>query len=119
MKTFTRVIAVLMMVAVLMSLLAACGKKSYKDENIIGSWKQTDEIDGNWTWTFNDDFTCRLVGETDGFDSEGTYWIESEGIGKIHIALDEWDNEELFTYAVTPKVMDLEHMDYSFHCYKQ
>ena len=117
MKTFARVIAVVMMVAVLASLMAACGNKGYMDKNILGSWKQTDEIDGNWTWTFKDDNTCRLVG--DNFDSEGTFKIENETNGKIHIKLKDWKEEKLFTYAVTPKVLDLEEMEVSYHCYKQ
>ena len=119
MKTFARVISVLMMVAILASLLAACGEKGYKDENVLGTWTQTDEDYGNWTWTFNEDGTCHLYSETDNFDSDGTYWIESENSGRIYITLDTWGEEKLCTYAVTPKVMVLEHMDFSFRCYKQ
>ena len=120
MKKITKVIAVMLMVVVLASLIAACGQdKGYMDTNILGTWKQTDEIDGNWTWTFNDDNTCRLVGETNGFDSEGTFKIENETNGKIHIKLKDWDKEQLFSYAVTPKVLSLESIDFSYRCYKQ
>lgn len=119
MKTFTRVIAVVMMVAVLASLMAACGKSNYIDNNLVGTWKQTDETDGNWIWTFNNDGTCKLVGETTGFDSEGTYNILEEGNGKVKIKLDAWDAEENFTYTVTEKAMILESFDVSYYCEKQ
>ena len=74
MKTFTRVIAVVMMVALLASLMVACGAKkeeNHIDNNLVGTWTQTSESDGNWTWTFNSDGTCKLVGD-DNFDSSGT-----------------------------------------------
>ena len=117
MKTFARVIAVVMIVAVLASLMTACGDKGYMDKKLIGTWTQTDDKDGNWTWTFKDDNTCRLVGEN--FDSEGTYKIENESTGKIHIKLKDWSEEKLFSYVATSKVLDLEGMDSSYYCKKQ
>lgn len=122
MKTFTRVIAVVMMVAVLASLMVACGgakkEENHPDNNIVGTWKQTDDKYGNWTWTFNNDGTCKLVGD-DGFDSDGTYLIPEEGIGKIKIKLDKWEKETMFTYSVTEKVLDLESFEDSYYCQKQ
>ena len=119
MKTFTRVVAVLMLVAVLSTLMVACGKpKNNIDDKLLGTWKQTDAQDGNWTWTFNSDGTCKLVGD-DGFDSDGTYTIPEEGIGKIKIKLDKWEKETMFTYSVTEKVLDLETFDASYYCQKQ
>lgn len=121
MKTFTRVIAVVMMVALLASLMVACGEKkeeNHIDNNLVGTWKQTDETDGNWTWTFNNDGTCKLVGD-DGFESDGTYMIPEEDLGKIKITLDKWDKEVMFTYTATEKVIDLESFDYSFYCQKE
>ena len=47
MKTITRIIAVVMVVAMLAGLMAACGK--YVDDRLVGTWKQTDDKDGNWT----------------------------------------------------------------------
>lgn len=122
MKTLTRVFAAMLLILILASVMAGCAKQEeiiYRDPNVVGTWKQTDEIDGDWTWTFNEDGTCRLVGDTTGFDSEGTYKMEAEGIGKIYITLNDWDAEKLFTYAVTPKVLDLEETYSSFHCFKQ
>ena len=122
MKTFTRVIAVVMMVALLASLMVACGgakkEENHPDNNIVGTWKQTDDKEGNWTWTFNSDGTCKLVGD-DGFDSDGTYTIPEEGVGKIKIKLDKWEKETMFTYSVTEKVLDLETFDASYYCQKQ
>ena len=122
MKTFTRVIAVVMMVAVLASLMVACGgakkEENHPDNNIVGTWKQTDDKDGNWTWTFNSDGTCKLVGD-DGFDSDGIYMIPEEGVGKIKIKLDKWEKETMFTYSVTEKVLDLESFEDSYYCQKQ
>ena len=120
MKTFTKVVAVLMIVAVLASLMVACGKpKNNIDENLVGTWKQTDETDGNWTWTFNKDGSCKLEGETDNFSSEGTYLIEEAGVGKIKIKLDKWDKEKLFTYVATEKALNLQSFDVSYFCQKQ
>ena len=130
MKTFTRVIAVLMMVAMLATVMAACGNKAqtggtttdtaetnHVDNNLVGTWVQTDETAGNWTWTFNADGTCKLVG--DGFDSDGTYIIPEEGNGKIKITLEKWGKENVFTYTATEKVLDLEGFEDSYYCQKQ
>ena len=120
MKTFTRVVAVLMLVAVLSTLMAACGKpKNYIDDNLIGTWKQTDDKNGNWTWTFNKDGTCKLEGGPDNFSSEGTFFIGDPNLGKIKINLKEWKEEKMFTYTVTPKALDLESFDDIYYCKKQ
>ena len=121
MKTFTRVFAVIMMVAILATLMTACGEKKVEnhiDENLVGTWTQTDETDGNWTWTFNSDGTCKLVGD-DGFESDGTYLIPQEDIGKIEITLEKWDEPTMFTYTATPKVLGLESFEMSYYCQKQ
>ena len=122
MKVLTRAIAVLMLVAMLAALMAACGEdnsKGYTDPNILGTWKQTDEVDGNWIWTFNEDGTCKLVGETTGFTSEGTYKIENDTNGKIHINLDGWSEEQLFTYTATTKKLNLTGLNVEYYCDKQ
>ena len=120
MKTFTRIVAVLMMVAIFATLMTACGKpKNHIDDNLIGTWKQTDEVDGNWTWTFNKDGTCTLESDTDNFSGKGTYLIEEEEVGKIKITLDKWDKEQLFTYTATDKVLNLQNFDVTYYCQKQ
>ena len=119
MKTITRVLAVIMMVAILATLMTACGEpKNHIDDNLVGTWTQTDEIDGTWTWTFNSDGTCKLVGD-DGFESDGTYLIPEEDNGKIEITLDKWEKATMFTYTATTKVLDLESFDESYYCEKQ
>lgn len=120
MKTFTRIIAVLMLVAVLGTLMTACGKpKNHIDDNLVGTWKQTDEADGNWTWTFNKDGTCKLEGGNDNFSSEGTYLIAEEGNGKIKIKLDKWEKEATYTYTATDKALSLQSFDTSYFCQRQ
>lgn len=118
MKTLTKAVAVLMLAVMLCAAMAAC-KANITDDRLIGSWKQTDEVNGNWIWTFEKDGKCRLMGESTGFDSAGTYHIESEGAGKIYINLEGWSEEKLFTYTVTEKVLDLEETYTSYYCFKQ
>ncbi len=117
MKVISRVVAVLMLAALLGSVMAACG--TVTDERILFSWKQEDEIDGNVTWTFEKDGKCSLTNNDTGVVDEGTYKLESEDSGKIHIKLKSWDKEKICTYAVTEKVMDIEEMTFSFHGFKQ
>ncbi|WP_407383772.1 DUF5640 domain-containing protein [Ruminococcus sp.] len=119
MKTITRVIAAVMLVAMMAALMTACGQKNYVDNNLVGTWKQTDAKEGNWIWTFNSDHTCKLVGETDGSSHEGTYKIEDQKNGKVKIKLDNWDKEQTYSYTVTEKNMILETFDVSYYCEKQ
>ena len=120
MKTFTRVVAVLMLVAVLSTLMVACGKpKNNIDDKLLGTWKQTDAQDGNWTWTFNKDGTCKFESDTNNFSSEGTYLIEEADSAKIKIKLDKWDKEKLFTYVATEKALQIQTFDESYFCQKQ
>lgn len=124
MKTFTKVIAALMLVAVFATLMTACGKSNYVDDNLVGTWTQVDDVDGNWTWTFNKDGTCKLTSDTANFESDGKFEIEKQGSGKITISLDKWqdldkwEKDMLFTYTATSKVIDLESFDHSFYCKK-
>lgn len=119
MKTFTKVVAVLLAIVAVASLMAACGEKNHIDEKLVGTWKQTDDVEGNWIWTFNNDGTCKLVGETTGFSDEGTYLIENPDNGKIKIKLSTWSEESLFSYTATSKSMILENFEVSYYCDKQ
>lgn len=121
MKTFTRVIAVVMLVAMIATLMAACKKEDSKgiiDQGLVGTW--TDETAGT-TWTFNDDYTCSLTNGPDGFSGTGTYKIENADNGKIDITLEGWDGVKHFTYTATEKVVDLETIEvaYCFYGKKQ
>lgn len=127
MKFFTKVVAVLMITAVFAALMTACGESKPETEtatenhinsNLVGTWKQTSDDDGNWTWTFNDDGTCKLEG--DNFSSDGTYLIESEDSGKIKISLDQWnEKDQQFTFSVTDKKLILQSFDNIYTCDKQ
>lgn len=120
MKTFTKVVAVLMVITVLATLMTACGKpKNHIDDNLVGTWKQTGGADGDWTWTFNNDGTCKLEGGNDNFSSEGTFLIEEEDVGKIKIKLKDWDKEQLFTYTATDKKLQLQNFDVTYFCDRQ
>ena len=114
MRKFTKMIAVLMLIATLTAVFAACN--SEKDDRIIGTWKQTDEIDGNWTWTFTEDGKCSLTDDATGSVNSGTYKIVEH---RIHVNLEDWTEEQVFSYAVTDYVLDLENFDYSFYLMKQ
>lgn len=121
MKTITRVVAVIMIVAMLATFMTACGNKkkvtTEKDDRLVGTWVQTDEVDGNWTWVFNADGTCTLTG--DSFNGTGTYEQAGSELGKLRIKLDAWSEDKLFTYAVTDKVLDLEESFSSYYLIKQ
>ena len=119
MKTVSRIIAVVMVIAMIAACMTACGKKELKDDRLYGTWKQTDKVDGDWTWVFNEDGTCSLKGDTTGFDSKGTYKLEGEELGKMRVKLDGWSEDKLFTYAVTAKALDLEEAHSSYYCIKQ
>ena len=119
MKRFSRIVAVLMVVAILASVFAACGKKEIKDERLYATWKQTDKIDGNWTWIFNADGTCSLTNDDTNETVKGTFKNEGDDYGKLRIKLDTWDKETLFTYSVTDKVLDIEGIKVSYYLLKQ
>ena len=124
MKTASRIIAIIMVIAMLAAVMTGCGGKkgkkpvtTEKDDRLIGTWVQTDEVDGNWTWIFNADGTCSLKGKD--FDSAGTYAQAGSELGKLRIKLDAWSEDKLFTYAVTEKVLDLEESFSSYYLFKQ
>ena len=106
MKILTRVIAVLMLAAMLAGVMAACGK--VVDERLYASWKQTDDTDGNLTWTFDKDGKFTQTNDDTGAVEEGTYKLEAEGSPKIYLKLPSWKNEKLCTYVCTTKVLDIE-----------
>ena len=119
MKTITRVIAALMLVAMLAVVMSACGN-NIKDERLYGSWKQTDPVDGNWTWTFSEDGKCSLTNDDTGAVDEGTYYIPEEGMPRVNIKLKSDNEDKTYSYTVTEKVLDLMQIDgYEFYGMKQ
>ncbi|MCR4839397.1 MAG: hypothetical protein K5897_10785, partial [Eubacterium sp.] len=83
MKKVTRKLALLLCLVMLATALVACGgssdggsSDSGKTDAVTGTWKQTDEVNGDWTWTFSGGSKAKLVGNTTGFESEGTYTLD-------------------------------------------
>ena len=116
--------------AVLLTILsvmmfAGCGSDSGSSASnsdkaadaISGTWKQTDEVNGNWTWTF-DGGDCKLVGETTGFESEGTYKLD-EAAKKVTVTLEGWTESKEYTYTLSGSNLDLEEKYSSYHLVKQ
>ena len=96
-------LALLLCGLMLMGILAACGGKT---DAFTGTWKQTDEVNGNWTWTFSDGSKAKLVGETTGFQSEGTYKVD-ESAKKITITLKDWSETKEYSYTLDGNNLEL------------
>lgn len=117
MKTTFKIVAVIMVVAMLAAVLAACGESGSKDA-IAGTWKQTDDVNGNWTWTFDGAGKCNLDGETTGFKSDGTYTID-ETAKTVTVKINGWDDEKVYTYTLTDTTLDLNSTYSNYHLVKQ
>ena len=59
---------------------------------VTGTWKQTDEMDGDWTWTFSNGSKVNLEG---------------------------WSAEKEYDYTLDGDVLDLKETYSSFHLIKQ
>ena len=121
MKKFTKMLALLLCLLMLGATLTACGGDSDgggSDDAITGTWKQTDDINGNWTWTFSGGKKAKLVGETTGFESDGTYTLD-EANKKVTVTLEKWDAPKEYTYTLNGSTLDLEETYSSFHLEKQ
>ena len=130
MKKFTVVLCIMM----LGCMLAACGddkgsstssgsgssgsSDSRKTDAITGTWKQTDEVNGNWIWTFSDGSKAKLVGETTGFESDGTYTLD-EANKKVTVTLEKWSEPTEFTYTLSGTSLKLEAKYNSYDLVKQ
>ena len=134
MKKMTRKLVVLLCFVMLGTALAACGdskntstegstqgsteaENSGKTDAVTGTWKQTDEVDGNWVWTFSGG-KAKLDGETTGFSSEGTYTLD-EANKKLKVKLDGWTDEKEYDYTLDGTTLDLKEKYSSYHLIKQ
>ncbi len=117
MKKVTKLISLALIAVLVLSLFAACGGSTPKDV-LAGDWKQTDEVNGNWTWTFDGAGKCKLDGETTGFKTEGIYTLD-EAAKTVTVNMDGWDNEKVYTYTLTDTTLDLEETYSSYHLVKQ
>ncbi len=115
MKKVTRRIALLLCLVMLATALVGCGGKT---DAVTGTWKQTDDVDGNWTFTFSDGSKVKLVGETTGFESEGTYTLD-ETNKKLTVTLEGWTDTKEFAYTLNGNTLDLNETYASYHLIKQ
>lgn len=115
MKKSLGIIALLIAAVMIVCTLAACGESAQKDA-FAGTWKQTDEVDGDWTWTFDGSGKC--TADNTVFKQEGTYSI-NESAGTATIKLELWDNEIVYTYKLTDTTLELSSTYSGFHLVKQ
>lgn len=91
----------------------------YTGADIIGSWKQTDEINGDWIWTFNTNGTCHLEGITTGFQGDGAFTLPEDQPGSVHVNMKDWDKEKTYTYTIEGNELTLQSEYSNYHCVKQ
>ena len=115
MKKFTKKLVVVLCLMMLATAMVGCGGKT---DAVTGSWKQTDEVDGNWTFTFSDGSKVKFVGETAGFESEGTYKLD-ETNKKLTVTLEKWDAPKEFDYTLDGNTLDLKETYTHYHLIKQ
>lgn len=127
MKCLSKALALILAVAMLATVMVACGDK--KDDSksgggatsadiLEGTWKQTDEVNGDWTWTFDGAGKCKLVGITTGFESDGTYKLD-ESAKTLTVNMDGWENEKVYNYTLDGDKLDFEEKYSSYHLVKQ
>lgn len=120
MKKMVKKIALMLCVTVFASmLLVGCGGSgdSAPADEITGTWKQTDEVDGNWVWKF-DGGKCHLTGETTGFESDGTYTID-QSAKKVTVTIEGWTDPVEYTYTLNGSNLDLDSTYSSYKLVKQ
>ena len=115
MKRISAAVCMVLVAVIMMSALAACG--GTKDV-LAGTWKQTDEIDGNWIWEFDGKGGCKLDGETTGFKTQGTYVLD-EAAKTLTVTMDGWDDVKVFTYTLTDTTLDIVSTYTSYSLVKQ
>lgn len=131
MKQLSKVLSLILAVVLLASVAVACGDKkddaksgdksggsAATSDVLTGTWKQTDEVNGDWEWTFDGAGKCKLVGITTGFESEGTYKLD-EGAKTVSVDMESWDNVKVYAYTLEGDNLDL-NSDYSnYHLVKE
>ena len=115
MKRISATVCLVLTFVLMMSMLAACG--GTKDV-LAGTWKQTDEIDGNWIWEFDGKGGCKLDGETTGLKTQGTYVLD-EAAKTVTVTMDGWDDVKVFTYTLTDTTLDIVSTYTSYSLVKQ
>lgn len=119
MKKFMTILSLTLIAVLVLGVFAACGGGDSTPKDVLaGDWKQTDEIDGNWTWTFDGKGKCKLDGETTGFKTEGTYVLD-EAAGTLTVTMDGWSDVKVYTYTLTDTTLDIVETYSSYHLIKQ
>lgn len=121
MKKLMTILSLTLIAVLVLGIFAACGGKDTPGEPVdplAGEWKQTDEIDGTWTWSFDGYGKCTLSCEETGFSSKGTYQLD-ETEKTVTAKLEAWDNEKVYTYTLTDTTLDLEETYSTYHLVKQ
>ncbi len=128
MKHLSKILALVLAIAMIATFMAACGDKkdggsgggsdSGSSDIFKGTWKQTDEVNGDWTWTFDGAGKCTLVGDTTGFSGEGTYKLD-EAAKTATVKIDAWDDEKVYEYTLDGDKLDLSSAYSHYHLVKQ
>ena len=131
MKYLSKALALILAIAMVATFMVACGDK--KDDSksdggsaadttsadiLSGSWKQTDEVNGDWTWTFDGAGKCKLVGDTTGFSGDGEYNLD-ESAKTLTVNMEAWDDGKVYTYTLDGDKLDLESKYSNYHLVKQ
>ncbi|MBO4584714.1 MAG: hypothetical protein J5756_06575 [Clostridia bacterium] len=115
MKKVYAIVSIALIAVLMLGVLTACG--GAKDA-IAGTWKQTDEVNGDWVWEFDGSGKCKLDGITTGFKTEGTYVLD-EAAKTLTVTMDGWDDVKVYTYTLTDTTLDLESTYSSYNLVKQ
>ena len=103
MKKAVRIFALVMVLALSVSLFVSCGGDSKasseaKSESDVlkGTWKTPDDADDDITWTFDGSGTCTF--DNTAIKQEGTYTIKD---GKtVEVKLELWDDAKIYDYEI-------------------
>ena len=124
MKHLSKALALILAVAMLAAAMVACGGNSGSGDSgssgdiLSGSWKQTDEVNGDWVWTFDGAGKCTLEGITTGFKGDGTYKLD-ESAKTVTVDMEAWDDVKEYTYTLDGDKLDLDSTYSTYHLVKQ
>ena len=128
MKQFAKIMALVLAAAMLMTFMAACGgsttdsgsgsNDAASSDILKGTWKQTDAVNGDWTWTFDGAGGCKLVGDTTGIETDGTYKLD-ENAKTLSVSMKLWDDDKVYDYTLSGDTLDLSSTYSSYHLIKQ
>lgn len=83
-----------------------------------GTWKQTDETNGDWVWTFDGAGKCHLTGITTGFETDGVYKLDTAA-GTVNVTMESWSDPKTYNYTLDGTTLDLSEKYSHYHLIKQ